>query len=157
MYTFFVNYILGILPTWIWPVFAGAGAAVYFMAGAGTILPALVPFTRFVRPVSFLIFCASLFMWGGAEVKDVYQSAVDQQKAKVAAANQASQDANVQLQKTIESNNKLIAQKSFETTKTIKDNAKDLDKTCTLTSSTIALYNNIVNNSGAKSIGGSAK
>jgi hypothetical protein len=146
MFTFFVNDILAYIPTWMWPVLAGAGVSVYFLAGVGTYFPIMAPYARFIKPVSFIVFCLSLFMWGGAGVQDVYKAELDEQKAKVAAAEQASKDANDQLEQSLSALNQIVIQKSSTMIKTIKTDAKVLDKECNIDNATVALYNNIVNN-----------
>jgi len=146
MFTFYVNHVLAYIPTWMWPILAGGGVAAFFLAGVGSYFPALSPYANFIKPVSFLVFCVSLFMWGGAGVQDVYQAELDEQKAKVAAAEQASKDYNEQLQQALEAQNQIILQKSMSANKTIKSEAKVLDKECNIDNATITLYNNLVNN-----------
>lgn len=146
MFTFFVNYILDYIPTWMWPILAGGGVTVFFFAGLITYFPSLSIYAKLIKPVSFLVICLSFFMWGGAGVQDVYQAALAIHEAKVAAAEQSSKDANRQLGQVLKLQNQLILQKSNTIANTIKNESKLIDKECNIDSATITLYNSMVTN-----------
>lgn len=74
------------LPSWLWPVFAAAGAAIYFFAGIIGNFPTFKPYTIFIRPAAALIVVGSIFMYGGAGISAIYEERIAKLKQQIAEA-----------------------------------------------------------------------
>ena len=151
MFTFFVNYILGSVPTWMWPAIAFIGVIVYLSAGVLSALPEIKPYAAFLRPITFLVFCYSIFMWGGSGVASVYQAAINEAKEQVKIAQQESADATKALAEALASQNNATNAHNKAISKDIEANKTHLDKECNkFDDSAWGFYNRAVTNDRTK-------
>jgi len=130
MFNWIVQYVLGDLPTWIWPAVAGAGLGVYFLAGILGHFPQIKPYSIFIRPVAGIVIVMGIFMYGGAGVVSIYQTQIKEMEQKVAIADQKSKDANALLSQAQAQKTKVIHDVQIVYKNQINQSATKLDADC---------------------------
>jgi hypothetical protein len=144
MFEWIIYFVLGHLPIWIWPMLAGIAAAFYFISGMTSYFPMLLPYSIFVRPVAFAVFCFAIFTYGGAGVENINKAEIQRLEQKAAIAAQASKDENLLLLTKLENTQvQIITQKNISA-KSILDKKKKLDAECKLNIDAIRLYNSVM-------------
>jgi len=146
MSEFVVNYILGYIPTWIWPATAGAAAVVYFLAHMLANFPNVKVYAVLIKPVSFAAMLLGVFMYGGAGVTAVYQAEIQQLQNKINVAQQASDDANVAVETKIVTRTKLIHDTKKIYQDRIHEVAKVIDAECHLDPDVVSILNSAAKN-----------
>jgi len=146
MFSWLLEQILGNLPSWLWPAIAGAGATVYFTANILGNFPNFKPYALFIKPVSFVIIIASVFMYGGAGVTEILQAQIKEQQAKIAVAQQASSDANTAVQTKIVTHTKVIHDTQIVYQEKIKEVEKRIDADCKIDPEAITILNGAAKN-----------
>lgn len=152
MFSWILGIIVGNLPTWFWPVLAGAGATVYFFAGVIGNFPQFKIYTTFIKPVGIAVAFASVFMWGGSGVSEFYQEQIKALEAKVALAEQQSADANTALAQKSEQQVQVIHDVQIVVKERIKEVEKKIDAECKVDDEAISILNSSAKN---QKLGGS--
>lgn len=150
MFDFIIQHILANLPIWFWPAVAGAGLAVYLLAGFLTKLPTLKLYGWVFKPLGILVFILGIFMFGGAGVTAIWQEQVKQAQAKVDAAVVASKAANDKLDKVRKQKNQVIVQRQVVIHERIVKDAAKIDATCKVDPLAIKDLNDAATNPEAK-------
>jgi len=132
MFGFLFELLVGNLPTWLWPVLAGAGFATWLVSGILSHLPECRPYAAFIKPVAGLAVVLGIFMYGGAGVAAIYQERIKEMAAKIAVAEQASKDANVQVQTKIVTKTRLVHDVQVQVQEHIREVEKRIDADCRL-------------------------
>jgi hypothetical protein len=146
MFGWIFELLVGDLPGFLWPLLAGAGVACYFFSAILGSFPTFKPYTMFIKPVSLAVAAFGVFMFGGSGISAIYQQQIEDMKAKIAIAEQASKDTNVQIQTKIVTNTKIIHDKQIVIQeKIVKDSAK-IDTECKLAPEAIADLNSAAKN-----------
>lgn len=132
MFGWVLELILGNLPSWLWPAVAGGGAAVFFFASIISNFPTFRPYTLFIKPVGFAAVIFGTFMYGGAGITEILQKQIEEQKAKVAVAEQAAKDANENIKTKIITNTKIIHDKQIVVQEKLVQDSSKIDAECKL-------------------------
>ena len=146
MYGLIVDYFLGNIPVWVWPFVAGGGVAVYFLAGFLGNLPQFKPYALFIKPAAFITFTLGVFMYGGSGVVSLYQERVKEAEQKAAIADQKAAAANNALNANIKERRADIYDARDAAKSKIADNARQLDKECTVSTDAIGIHNDAAQN-----------
>jgi hypothetical protein len=146
MFSWIIELILGGLPSWIWPAIAGGGFAVYFFAAILGNFPAFKPYAMFIKPLGALVCIGGIFMFGGAGVTDILQAQIKEQEAKIAVAQQASSDANTNIQTKIVTKTKVIHDTQVVYQEKIKEVEKKIDADCKIDPEAISILNGAAKN-----------
>ena len=150
MFELIVNHFLGNIPTWVFPFMAGAGFAAYLIAGIATHIDPVRVYAMILRPVAFITFILGVFLYGGAGVVEVQQQALLEAQHKVELAEQASADANNQLQQALADKEHLIKGRAYGVAQIIKDNRAAINAECKRISDVAwQTYNRAVKNTGS--------
>ena len=147
MFTFIVTHLLGHIPVWVWPFSAGVAVLCYFLSGVASYFPNLKPYAFLIRPLAFIVFVYSIFMYGGAGVVQIYQAeiAAAEQAAKV--AQQETADANKQLQNALDDKKKIIETRNESISQEIKTKLVPLNANCNrISDDAWTIYNESVKN-----------
>mgnify|MGYP006291873045 CR=1 FL=1 len=155
MFSWLIGFILDSLPLWFWPVIAGTGLVMYFFAGVLSHIPFLSTYSKFIKPVGFVVFAGGLFMYGGAGVTEIYQARVKEMQNKIAVAEEQSRTANAQLAAKNAQKNKVIHDVQVVYKDRIKEITTKIDAECKLDPSVSKLLNDaatnpLTNNGGKK-------
>jgi len=146
MFSWLIEHILSNLPSWLWPVVAGAGATTYFLARIVDTFPTIKPYAFFVKPVSFAVMLVGVFMYGGAGITAIYQAQINEMQAKMAAAQTASTDANGNLHTKIVTKTKVIHDVQVVIKERIKEVEKKIDADCKLDPEATKILNDAAKN-----------
>jgi hypothetical protein len=132
MFTWLLEHTLLLLPTWFWFIVAGAGAVLYFFSS----FIQAIPFAQAklaglsVKYIGFALLLGGIYLSGGAGVTALWQAQVDDMKAKVEKAEQASADANTQIKTVIQEKTKVIRDTQIIVQEKIVKDAAKMDATC---------------------------
>jgi hypothetical protein len=146
MFSWIIETILGGLPEWTWPAVAGGGFAVYFFGGVIGHFPTFKPYMLFIKPLGLLVCIGGIFMFGGSGVNAIYQAQIKEQQAKIAVAQQASSDANANIQTKIVTKTKVIHDTQIVYQEKIKEVEKKIDADCKLDPEAIGIINGAAKN-----------
>jgi len=130
MLTWLIEHTLLLLPAWFWYAVSVAGAALYFCSGFISALPQFKPYGLLVKIIGAVALLGGVYLSGGAGVTALWQSAVDDMKAKVAKAEQESADANQKIDETIKSKTKVIRETQIVVQEKIVRDAAKMDAIC---------------------------
>jgi len=158
MFTFIVNHFMGSIPTWVWPFVAGGGFGCYFLLGVLGHFPQFKLYTNIGRPVAFIVFVIGVFFYGSAGVLAIQQQALVEANHKVELAEQATKDANLQLQTVLDNQKNLVKGRSYGVHVIIEKDASKIDADCRrINDDAWEDYNRAVKNSGSKILTGDKK
>ena len=146
MFSWLLEQVLGNLPTWLWPTIAGGSAVVYFLAHILGNFPNFKPYAFLIKPIAFVSILVSVFMYGGAGVTDILQAQIKEQEAKIAVAQQASSDANTNIQTKIVTKTKVIHDTQVVYQEKIKEVEKKIDADCKIDPEAISILNGAAKN-----------
>jgi len=146
MFSWLITQILGHLPTWLWPAIAGGAGTVYLLAHIISNFPNLKAYALFIQPVSFIVIVFSVFMYGGAGVTEILQAQLKDQEAKIAVAQQASNDTNKAVKTKIIHDTKVIHDTRVVVQKEIQHDAAQMNADCKLDSLAIKDLNDAAKN-----------
>ena len=148
MFDLVVHYVLGNIPTWLWPAAAGGSFAIYFFAGVISHLPQISLYAKFIKPVAGIAFIFSVFMYGGAGVVAVYQADLKEAQHKAELAEEKSKDANDKLDDALKANANLIKGHAYGNTKVIYRDRNIINADCKKINPTaLDDYNRAIKNS----------
>ena len=147
MFELLVNHFMGQIPVWVFPFMAGAGFALFIIAGIASHIQPVRIYALILRPVSFLVFVAGVFLYGGAGVIAVQEQALKEAQAKVDLAESQAKDANAQLAQALADKDHLIKGRSYGIKTVIQVKKEIIDRDCNKINSTaMDLYNRAVKN-----------
>jgi len=146
MSSWMMNLILGQIPVWIWPALSGGGVAVYLLSGILSHLPQFTPWHYVLRPLSIVAVLFGVFMYGGAGVTEILQAQIKEQEARIAVAEQKSNDANVQIQTKIVTQTKVIHDTKVVVQKELVADASKIDAECKVDPAAIKDLNDAAKN-----------
>lgn len=149
MFMWLIEFVLGSLPVWLWPFMTGCSVGIYFLAGIAGNFPAIRPYATFIRPVSFLVFCFSIFMFGGAGVESANQALIKAAEEKVRLAEESSKTANDQLESKLKDAHSQIKEQEDRLASSILRNKKKFDAECVISPAALKMYNRAVTNTQA--------
>jgi hypothetical protein len=130
MLTWIIEHVLLVLPTWVWFLFAGIGAVVYFFSGFISVIPPFIPYAKFVKAAGGIMLLIGVYLCGGDGVDATWQHKIQEMQDKVTQAEKISKDANDQLKKATQRKVKIIHDRQIVVQeKIIKDSAK-MDAAC---------------------------
>jgi hypothetical protein len=132
MLTWIIEHLLLAFPAWFWFVFATVGAVVYFFSDVAYMLVPLVPYTKFVKATGGVMILIGVYLYGGAKVTDAWQQQVTEMQHKVATAEQASADANAQIQTLAQTKVKIIHDRQIIVQKKIIKDSEKMDASCVI-------------------------
>ena len=130
MFAWILQLILGNVPSWAWPALAGAGFAIYLLSGILSHIPQFKPYAMFIKPVAGVTIVFGIFMYGGSGITAIYQDQIKEMEAKVAIAEQKSNDANNLLAANTTNKNKVIHDVQIVYKDRIKQVTKIIDADC---------------------------
>lgn len=132
MLTWIIEHTLLLLPAGFWIAVAGAGAAVYFFSGFVSALSPFLPYARFVKAAGGIMLLTGVYLSGGAGVTAEWQRQVKEMQSRIAIAEQATADANQQIQAMLHEKTKVIYDRQIVVQeKIVRDSAK-MDAACTV-------------------------
>lgn len=130
MLTWLIEHTLLLLPAWFWYAVSVAGAALYFFSGFISAMPQFRPYGLMIKIVGAVALLGGVYLSGGAGVTALWQTSVDEMKAKVAKAEQESADANAALDTSVKSKTKVIRETQIVVQEKIVRDAAKMDATC---------------------------
>lgn len=152
MFELIVNHFLGNIPVWVFPFMAGAGFAVYIISGIAQHIEPVRIYGLIARPISIIVMVLGVFLYGGAGVIAVQQEALKEAQAKLAVAEQASADANKQLEQALADKEHLIKGRAYGVSQIIKQNQAAINADCKRINDVAwQTYNRAVKNTGSGS------
>ena len=146
MFSWLLEQLLKDLPTWLWPSVAGVGALAYFFASLLSTFPVFKLYSKFIKPVAFIVILIGTFMYGGAGVTAILKEQMAEQKAQIAAAEQASADANNKLEKKSKEKQKVRVEYYAKIKERIVEKEKQIDAECKLDPAVPKILNDAARN-----------
>jgi hypothetical protein len=132
MITWIIEHLLLAFPAWFWFAFAVIGATIYFFSDFVSAIPPFVPYAKFVKAGGGIMLLAGVYLSGGAKVTDAWQQQVTEMQHKVATAEQASADANAQIQTLAQAKVKIIHDRQIIVQKKIIKDSEKMDASCVI-------------------------
>jgi hypothetical protein len=142
MFGFLIDHALGQMPTWIWPALAGGSAVVYLLSGIIIHIPNLKIYGFLIKPVAFVVFVASVFLFGGSGVTKILQAQVKDAEDRIAVAQQASKDINDQLTQAIADKSQRVKERVIIVNHAIEVHRNEINADCRLVDATAIKYYN---------------
>jgi hypothetical protein len=130
MFELIVNHFLGNIPEWVWPFMAGAGFAVFIIAGIAQHIQPVRIYALIARPVAVVVMIVGIFFYGGAGVLAIKKQALEEAQHRVEIAEQASADAAKQLADTLAANEHLIRGRGYGVDQIIKQDKTIINADC---------------------------
>jgi len=146
MFDWILQHLLIIFPYWIWPLFIGAGATVWFFSNILNKVSFIVSYAAFVRPVSIVVTVFGIFMWGGAGVTQIYQKQISTLEEELLVNQQRSADANKLLAQEQKNKNLIIAQAKIINDNKIQLAKQQIDAECKSDTAVIQILNDAAKN-----------
>jgi len=132
MITWIVEHILLVFPSWFWIVFSGVGAIIYFFSDSISLIPAVVPYSKFAKAIGGIMLLVGVYLDGGAGVTATWKQEVKEMQAKVARAEQESSTANTEVQTVFKEKTKVIHDVQVVIQEKIGKDSGKMDANCVL-------------------------
>ena len=145
-FNFLITYIIGVIPSWIWPALTGAGVAIWFLSNMIAKFPAIQPYSAAIKPASILITIVGIFMYGGEGVSAIYQAQIQELERRVAVADQKSIDVTAAVEEKTEQKIKFINRDRIVYKDRIKQVEKVIDSDCKFDKSALDILNDAAAN-----------
>ena len=147
MFELLVNHFMGSLPIWLFPFMAGAGFALFVIAGIASHIQPVRIYALVIRPIAFIVFVLGVFFYGGAGVLAVQEQALKEAQAKIDLAESKAKDANDKLAQALANKDHLIKGREYGIKTVIQIKKEVIDKDCSKINTTaMDLYNRAVKN-----------
>jgi hypothetical protein len=134
------------LPGEFWIALAGVGFLAFFFAGIFSHIPPLRPYMMFVKPVGGLIILASVFMYGGTEINNIWEERVKQAQEQVAAKEREAEELNKKLEEERKKKQQVRVEYRTKIRTEIQTRKEYIDKECKFDSEVNKLHNRAAKN-----------
>jgi len=150
MFGWLLEHLILLVPTWMWLVLAGAGAAVYYFSGLILAFPQFKPYGILVKIIGVAALLGGVFMTGGEGVSAVWQAQIAEMNAKVSAAEAKSQKVNTVIETKIIEKIKVVKDTQVVLQDRIVEKEKIIDAECKVAPEAIDILNQAAKFPGAK-------
>lgn len=145
MFSFFVQYLLGLSPVWFWPLLMGLSIGIFFILDVIPLAPNFKIYVPFAKIACVVVLLLSTFLFGGAGVKGVYEQKKADNEHTVELGKQASKDATQQVDSNLAGKQENTKTKTVYVTRYIHDNTTQINSNCSkISDSAWEAYNHAV-------------
>jgi hypothetical protein len=146
----FINLIPEVVLQWLINLMITAGLFGLFSASIGRWIPVVNNYTRWLKPIGVVLLCAGIFLKGGYATEMAWRAKVEALEAKVKLAEAKSEQANIDLAKSIKDKTAKTKEVQIVIQERIKEVEKRIDADCKIDREALDILNDAAKNQGGK-------
>lgn len=145
-----INLIPDVVLQWLINLMILAGLVGLFSAKLGRWVPVVNNYTRWLKPIGIVLLCAGIFLKGGYATEMAWRAKVADLEAKVKIAEAKSEQANVDLAKSLKDKKNKTKEVQIVIQERIKEVEKRIDADCKIDREALDILNDAAKNQGGK-------